>query len=163
MSARSFRTKPILIAGLAALAVAGLGATMTELGPWYRSLQKPSWQPPEWLFGPAWTVIFALGALSAARAWRDAPSREAREWIIGLFALNGFLNVSWTMLFFRIKRPDCALMEVGFLWLSILVLIVFLGRFSRPASALLLPYLAWVTFAAVLNWRIVQLNAPFGG
>lgn len=153
--------KPILIALLAALLVATVGGTLTDIGPWYQSLQKPSWQPPDWLFGPAWTLIFALAAISAATAWRDAPRREDREWMIALFALNGFLNVLWSLLFFRLHRPDWALIEVGALWLSILVLILVLARYSRPAALLLLPYLAWVTFAAVLNWRVVQLNAPF--
>lgn len=155
--------KPIVIAAIAALLVASVGATITDLGPWYRNLVKPSWQPPDWLFGPAWTLIFGLSALSAATAWRDAPSRPTRDWVIALFALNGFLNLLWSLLFFRVKRPDWALAEVALLWLSVLVLIVFLGRFSRTCSRLLWPYLAWVTFAAALNWRIVSLNAPFGG
>jgi translocator protein len=163
MTASRRMMKPIVIAAIAALLVASLGATITDLGPWYGNLVKPSWQPPDWLFGPAWTLIFGLSALSAATAWRDAPSRSARDWVIALFALNGFLNLLWSLLFFRVKRPDWALAEVALLWLSILVLIVFLGRFSRTGSRLLWPYLAWVTFAAALNWRIVSLNAPFGG
>jgi translocator protein len=153
--------KPIVIAALAAVAVATLGATVTDIGPWYQGLRKPAWQPPDWLFGPAWTLIFALAALSGAMAWRDAPSRSMREWVLALFAINGFLNIVWSLLFFRQRRPDWALMEVGFLWLSILLLIVVLARVSKPASAMLVPYLAWVSFAAVLNWTIVQLNAPF--
>ena len=157
------RLKPIVVAALAALLVASLGATITDLGPWYRDLVKPSWQPPDWLFGPVWTVIFALCALSAAMGWRDAPSRTARDWVIVLFALNGLLNLLWSLLFFRVKRPDWALAEVGLLWLSVLALILFLGRFSPSAGRLLWPYLVWVTFAGVLNWRIVALNAPFGG
>lgn len=154
--------KPILVAALAATAVATLGATVTELGPWYQGLRKPGWQPPDWLFGPAWTLIFALTALSGALAWRDAPSRSMREWVIILFALNGFLNILWSLLFFRLQRPDWALFEVCFLWVSILVPIVVLARYSKPASLLLVPYLLWVSFAAVLNWTIVQLNGPFG-
>jgi translocator protein len=153
--------KPILIAALAASAVALLGATVTELGPWYQALRKPPWQPPDWLFGPVWTVIFALAALSGVIAWRKAPNRTAREWILALFALNGFLNILWSLLFFRLKLPDWALMEVVALWLSILLPIVVLARFSRSASVLLVPYLAWVTFAGVLNLSIVRLNGPF--
>lgn len=161
MSATFAKAKPIVIALLAAFLVGSVGGTMTELGPWYQSLQKPSWQPPDWLFAPAWTLIFALAALAAATAWRDAPSREDREWMIALFSLNGFLNIAWTLLFFRTQRPDWALIEVVALWLSILALILVLGRYSRTAALLLLPYLAWVSFATLLNWRIVQLNAPF--
>ncbi len=151
----------VLAAGAAAIVVAVLGTTMTDIGPWYQSLQKPSFQPPDWLFGPAWTLIFASAALAGVSGWRAAPDTASREWIIGLFALNGFLNIAWTVLFFRLQRPDWALIEVGFLWLSVLVLIIFLGRFSKTAAALLFIYLAWVSFAAAINYQIVQLNGPF--
>ncbi len=153
---------PVITAACAAILVATLGATMTDIGPWYQSLNKPSWQPPDWLFGPAWTIIFALAALSAIFAWRDARSDRDREWIITVFAINGTLNVLWSALFFRMHRPDWALMEVALLWLSILVPIIVFARYSKVASALLLPYLAWVTFAAFLNLEIVRLNGPFG-
>jgi tryptophan-rich sensory protein len=154
---------PVLFAALAAVGVAALGGLMTELGTWYYGLRQPPWKPPDWLFGPAWTAIFALIAVAGIQAWRDAPDRRAREWLLALFALNAFLNVLWSLLFFRLRRPDWALIEVGFLWLSIVVLIAVLGRWSRPAAWLLAPYLAWVTFAAALNAAVVRLNAPFGG
>ncbi|WP_291297241.1 TspO/MBR family protein [Elioraea sp.] len=153
---------PVLVAAGTAILVASVGATMTDIGPWYQALAKPSWQPPDWLFGPAWTLIFALAALSAVTAWRDAPDQAAREWMVGLFAVNGVLNIAWSALFFRIRRPDWALVEVVLLWLSVLALILVLRRYSRPASLMLVPYLAWVAFAAVLNLAVVRLNAPFG-
>lgn len=154
--------RPVLLAALAATLVAGLGALMTDLGPWYRSLVQPSWKPPDWAFGPAWTIIFALAAASGAVAWRTAPDKASREWLLALFALNGFLNVLWSLLYFRLQRPDWALMEVGLLWLSVLLLMVVLGRWSRKASLLLAPYLVWIAFAAALNWATVRLNGPFG-
>jgi translocator protein len=157
------RWKPIVIAAVAATAVAMLGAVTTDLGPWYMNLKKPSWQPPDWLFGPAWTLIFGLCAVSGVLAWRNAPNRGGRDGVIALFALNGFLNVLWSALFFRLKRPDWALPEAALLWLSILLMIVALARYSKMASALLAPYLAWVSFATVLNWAVVQINAPFAG
>ncbi|RIA56710.1 TspO/MBR family protein [Dichotomicrobium thermohalophilum] len=150
----------VLAAGAAAVVVAVLGSTMTDIGPWYQSLEKPSFQPPDWAFGPAWTIIFALAALAGVTAWRAADG-VSREWIIGLFALNGTLNVLWTVLFFRLQRPDWALIEVVFLWLSVLALLVYLGRFSKLAGALIVPYLLWVAFAGVVNYQIVQLNGPF--
>lgn len=153
--------KPVLIAALSASAVAALGTLMTDIGPWYSGLRKPSWQPPDWLFGPVWTAIFAMCALSGYIAWRDAPNRGGRDAVIGLFALNGFLNVLWSTIFFRVRRPDWALVEVGLLWFSIVLMIVVLMRFSKMASLLLVPYLLWVSFAAVLNWTVVRLNAPF--
>ncbi|MES2974255.1 MAG: TspO/MBR family protein [Pseudomonadota bacterium] len=153
---------PVLLAALAATLVAGLGALMTDLGPWYRSLAQPSWKPPDWAFGPAWTVIFALAAASGVAAWRTAPDKASREWLLALFALNGFLNVLWSLLYFRLRRPDWALLEVGLLWLSVLVLMLVLGRWSRKASVLLAPYLVWIAFAGALNWATVRLNGPFG-
>lgn len=158
---RSRNLKPIIIAALTAMAVAGIGGLMTDIGPWYLGLVKPSWQPPDWLFGPAWTLIFSLAAASGVIAWRAAPNQASREWMLALFALNAFLNVSWSLLFFKLKRPDWALMEVGFLWLSVALLIVVLGRYSRKASLLLAPYLVWIAFAAALNWATVRLNGPF--
>ena len=155
------KTRPILVAAAAAIFVAGLGGLMTDIGPWYLSLKNPQWKPPDWLFGPAWTVIFALAAASGVAAWRAAPDRASREWLLALFVLNGFLNVFWSLLYFRLKRPDWALMEVGFLWLSVLVLMLVLGRYSRKTAWLLLPYLLWIAFASVLNWATVQLNGAF--
>lgn len=153
--------KPVLIAAAAAVFVGVLGGTLTDTGAWYQNLRKPSWQPPDWLFGPAWTIIFALATVSAVYAWRNAKDRAQRDWVIGLFALNGFLNVLWSTLFFKLRHPDWALLEVILLWLSILLPIVVFWRFSRPASLYLLPYLAWVTFAAILNLAVVRMNAPF--
>jgi tryptophan-rich sensory protein len=156
------RTRAIVVAAAAALAVAAVGGTVTDLGPWYRSLHEPPWKPPDAAFGLIWTVIFALAAASGVIAWRRSPSRATREWLIGLFALNGFLNVLWSLLFFRLKRPDWGLIEVGGLWLSVAILIVFLSRRSWAASALLAPYLVWVSIAAALNFAVVRLNGPFG-
>jgi translocator protein len=157
------RWKPVFAAALSAMALAGLGALSTDLGDWYQGLQQPAWKPPDALFGPAWTLIYALAALAGVKAWNAAPTRADREWLVALFALNGFLNLLWSLLFFRLRRPDWALVEVGFLWGSILLLMGVLGRYARPAAALLAPYLAWVSFAAVLNFAVVRLNAPFGG
>jgi translocator protein len=159
---RPRRWKTIASAAVAALAVAVVGALMTDLSPWYYSLEQPPWKPSDLLFGPAWTLIFALCAVAGVQAWERRPERGYREWLLVLFALNAFLNVFWSLLFFRLQRPDWALLEVPFLWASIGVLIWWLAKASRGTSLLLLPYLAWVTFAAVLNTAVVNLNAPFG-
>jgi tryptophan-rich sensory protein len=153
---------PVTIATAAAVCVAALGATVTDLGPWYQALAKPDWNPPDALFPIGWTLIYALITVAGITAWRAAPTAAAAEWVLGLFALNGFLNISWSLIFFRLQRPDWAFAEVIVLWLSILAMIVFCGRFSKSAAWLLVPYLAWVSFAAALNWAVVQLNAPFG-
>ena len=155
--------KAVLAAAVAAAGVSLLGGAATDLGPWYAQLEKPPWQPPDWLFGPAWTLIFATIALAGIIGWRSAGRVVQRRRLIGLFGLNALLNVGWSVLFFRLERPDWALVEVLLLWVSIVWLIVFLFPLSRLASGLLLPYLAWVSFAAVLNLSVVQLNAPFEG
>jgi translocator protein len=152
---------PVLAAALAALAVAGLGALATDLGPWYQSLHKPAWQPPDWLFGPVWTLIFGLAALAGVAAWSRARKPALRRRVLALFALNAALNVGWSLLFFRLQRPDWALAEIGLLWLSVVLLIVVVTPLARPAAWLLAPYLVWVTFAAVLNLAVVRLNPPF--
>ena len=156
------RGYPVLVAAGAAIVVAGLGASATDIGPWYYNLNKPWFQPPDWLFGPAWTLIYALTALSGVIAWRAATTARLRRRIIVLFAINALLNVAWTELFFRLRRPDWALIEVVPFWLSILALIVVLAPVSPEASKLLAPYLIWVAFAAILNLAIVRLNGPFG-
>ncbi len=161
LSVRS-RRKPVIAAALSAVGVGILGALTTDLSPWYFELRKPLWQPPDWLFGPAWTLIFGLAALAAVLYWWDEPSREHRLQVLAGFAANAFLNTLWSLLFFRLKRPDLALDEVAFLWLSILGLMLLLKRASHTAAWLLVPYIAWVSFASLLNWTIVQLNAPFG-
>lgn len=153
---------PVTVATGAALCVAALGATVTDLGPWYQALAKPDWNPPDVVFPMGWTVIYSLITVAGITAWRAAPTSAAAEWVLGLFALNGFLNISWSLIFFRLQRPDWAFFEVTLLWLSILVIILYCGRFSKTAALLLVPYLGWVTFAGALNWAVVQLNAPFG-
>jgi tryptophan-rich sensory protein len=156
------RWKPIAIAAAAAMCVAVVGGLMTDLGPWYVNLRQPPWKPPDWAFGPIWTTIFALAAAAGVIGWRHAPSRADRERLLALFAANCFLNVFWSLLYFRLHRPDWSLIEVPFLWLSVLALIVLLARFAKPAAWLLLPYLVWVAIAALLNWQTVELNGPFG-
>ena len=161
--ARRDRFRAIGIAAGAALLVAILGGAATDLGPWYQALTLPAWQPPGPVFPIVWTLIYALTATSAVLAWRSAADEKTRLAIIGMFCLNGALNVTWSILFFDLKRPDWALVEVIPFFASILVLIVFLWPRHRLASFLLLPYVAWVSVAAALNWEVVRLNAPFGG
>ena len=152
---------PATVAALTTSLIAALGATITVLGPWYEGLKQPSWAPPDIAFGPAWTIIFALCAISATTAWMAAPTRDRGYTLIGLFALNGFLNLLWSFLFFRTQRPDLAGLEVWMLWASIAILIFACWRVSRTAAWLLVPYLAWATFAGVLNAAVVALNGPW--
>jgi benzodiazapine receptor len=151
-------TLPIAIAALTVLLMLGVGSAMTTIGPWYRDLRKPGWNPPNWIFGPVWTVILGLAAWSGVLAWANAPSSTERVRILVLFGINIVLYMLWTPLFFNLRRPDWALIEVPFLWLSIVSLILGLAPLSPTSSWLLAPYLLWVTFAAFLNLTIVRLN-----
>lgn len=152
---------PVFIAAILAIMVAAMGATITDIGPWYRSLTQPKWAPPDAAYGIAWTAIYATTALAGVTGWLSMPNWREREWMLGMFALNGFLNIVWSLLFFRIHRPDWALIEVVALWLSVVALIIILWRRSIWGAVLLLPYLLWVTFAGYLNMTIVKLNGPF--
>jgi len=152
---------PILVAAGVAIFLGVFGGLMTPLGPWYRQLAKPSWQPPDWLFGPAWTIILGLAAWSAVIAWNAAPDAAARTSVIILFGTNAVFHALWSPLFFRAHRPDWALIEVVFLWASLVALVVGLWPISPKASLLIVPYLLWVSFAAFLNLAIVRLNRPF--
>ena len=154
--------RPLLIAAGAALATAIAGGAMTRIDGWYRALEKSALNPPDWAFAPAWTIIYALAALSAATAWREARNQRDRSLVTILFFINAVLNIAWSAVFFTLRRPDWALAEVATLWISVAVIAVFLARFSRTGSLLMLPYLAWVTYAAYLNYKVVELNGPFG-
>jgi len=163
MAIASPRWHATIVAAGCALAVAVLGALSTDLGHWYASLRQPAWKPPDAWFGPIWTAIFACAALSAASAWRVLRTARQRQTLAVLWSANAFLNVLWSLLFFRLHRPDWALIEVAALWASIVALMVVSARWSRTAVWLLVPYLAWVSTAAWLNADVVRLNGPFGG
>ena len=152
---------PMIVAGFAALGIAMLGGTITDLGPWYQGLEKPDWTPPNYVFPMAWTAIFALAAIAAVRTRIAAPNARAADTVVGLFALNGFLNILWSLMFFRMQRPDWAFAELLLLWLSVAALIMVCRRYSRFAAAALVPYIVWVSIAGALNWSIVELNGPF--
>lgn len=149
---------PILVAGAVALGLLAAGGLLTDAGPWYRDLRKPGWQPPPWLFAPAWTTILALAAWSAALAWARAPDAGAQARVAWLFGVNAALHLAWTPLFFKARRPRWALMEMVVLLASIVGLMVGLASFSPLSSWLLLPYFAWVSFALALNASIVRMN-----
>lgn len=147
-------------AGLA-FATASIGGSLTVLDTWYYGLIQPSWKPPDWLFGPAWTTLFALMAWSGVLAWRATATQaiQTRQRLLALWALNAVLNVGWSLLFFKLQRPELAVIEVSLLWGSIALLIRHLRPYAPKAALLLWPYLAWVGFAAALNAAVVILNA----
>ncbi len=155
-------TFPLVFAISWAVILAVGGGVLTTIGAWYYALKKPSWQPPDWLFGPAWTVILGLAAWAFVLSWDAAAAQGQSNLLVALYVVNAVFHFAWSPIFFTLKRPDWALVEVPFLWASVLALAVFLRDWSVLASWLIVPYLAWVSFASVLNWKIVQLNRPFG-
>ncbi|MGE5407782.1 MAG: TspO/MBR family protein [Syntrophothermus sp.] len=151
------RRAAVIISGavVAISALGGLGVDTNSA--WYRDLELPSWQPPGAAFGPVWTVLYALLARSAYLAWRDVQGSR-RTPILGLYVLNGALNLAWTILFFRAHSPVIAGVEILLLLATILALIVLMRPVSRQASWALVPYALWVAFAAALTWAIAASN-----
>ena len=165
---------PLRVAGVAAFVavlVAGVGGLATDLGPWYRGLVQPPWKPPDLIFGPVWTLLYTLTAWAGARAWWRAglaetaglheggrQARRLRRRLLLAFGLNAVLNVLWSVLFFLLKRPDWALMEIVLLTASVWWLVALCATVDRLASRLLWPYLAWVLFAATVNAGVIRLN-----
>jgi tryptophan-rich sensory protein len=141
-------------------AAAGIGGYFTGPGvrEWYPSLDKPAWTPPGWVFGPVWTALYVCIATAGFVAWRRVGFAGAR----GTFALFGVqlvLNAAWSWIFFGLRQPGWGFAEIVVLWGAILATAVALFRVSRGAGVLFVPYLLWVTFAAVLNFAIWRLNA----
>lgn len=149
-----------LIGWLAASFVAaGVGARFLP-GEWYAALVKPAWTPPDWVFGPVWTVLYASMAVAAWRvwrAWRRAAAHGARG-ALTAYLVQLALNALWSYLFFGLHRPALAFLELVALWLAIAITLVLFWRIDRLAGALLVPYLAWVTLAGSLNLALWRLN-----
>jgi tryptophan-rich sensory protein len=125
---------------------------------WYASLRKPSWNPPGWIFGPVWTALYAMMAVAAWLIWRRGGWGKQRRPLL-LFIVQLALNALWTPLFFGLHRPGLAFAEILLLWLAIALTLAAFWREHRAAAWLLAPYLAWVSFAALLNLTLWRLNA----
>ena len=152
------RIKVYLITFSVSFLTASIGGNFTVLDDWYYSLIQPSWKPDDLVFPIAWTIIFTLCAISGGMSLSSASNLALKLKLSACFLLNAFLNVWWSYLYFFIKRPDVALLEVVFLWGSIIVLILFSKAINKVASFLLIPYLAWVTLASMLNYETAKLN-----
>jgi len=153
--------RSLLMAFAVSFAVAGIGSSLTVLDGWYFALKQPAWKPPDAAFGVIWSVIFSLSAISAWLGWHALSSAKLRrKWLI-LWGFNAFFNVFWSLIYFKWHRPDWSLVELVFIWLSVVVLMVFIYPHRRRAAWLLLPYLVWVTTAGFLNNATIVLNGPF--
>ena len=147
-------TAVILTVGLGA--VGGL-VTAPEIPLWYAGLNKPSFNPPNWLFGPVWTTLYLLMGVSCYLVWKQPVSVE-RNKALYLFILQFVLNFCWSFIFFGMHETGWALTEMILLWLTILATIFSFAKFSKTAAWLLVPYIAWVSFAMLLNGAIWRLN-----
>ena len=141
------------------LAVSGLGglATSSSVGTWYQTLQKPSFNPPDWIFAPVWTTLYVLMAIAASRVWRRAGFSAGQNALL-VFACQLGLNLAWSYLFFGLQRIDLALIEILALLIAIAINAVLFWRIDRLAGILLLPYLLWVAYATALNSALWLLN-----
>lgn len=143
---------------LASFAAAGLGGIASSgASGFYQQLAKPGWAPPSWLFGPVWTVLYLLMGVAAWLVWRERGFAGARA-ALTLFAVQLAANALWTWLFFAWRRGALAFGEVLVLWLLIAATLVAFWKVKPVAGALLLPYLAWVSFASALTWSVWRLN-----
>ena len=132
--------------------------TTPSIPTWYASLQKPSFNPPNWIFSPVWTTLFVLMGISAFIVWNKGLDRKGVKAALLLFIIQLVLNMLWSYLFFTLHSPLYAFVEIIILWLAILLTMLKFFPISRAAGYLLLPYMLWVSFAAVLNFTIFRLN-----
>ncbi|MEI8373855.1 MAG: TspO/MBR family protein [Planctomycetota bacterium] len=140
-------------------AAAGIGGAVTtpKIATWYATLAKPTWNPPNWIFGPVWSALYFGMAVAAWLVWRQAGFTGAKfPWI--LFGTQLVLNVLWSCIFFGLENPGLAFVEVVLLWTTIAATMILFWLRSSVAGILFLPYLAWVSFASVLNFTIWRLN-----
>lgn len=150
-----------LIAWIAVSELAGvIGGvfTFSAIPAWYSGLARPAFGPPAWLFGPVWTILYALMGIAAFLVWKNGWKKKEVKIALLLFGIQLSLNTLWSIIFFGLRSPGGAFIEIMFLWLAILATIIAFARISRPAAWLLAPYILWVSFAAYLNYAIWTLN-----
>lgn len=153
-----------LLVSIAACLLAGLiGSTFTapNIQGWYSSLNRPSFTPPNQIFGPVWTLLYILMGVSVFLVWNKSVSKKQLKFKRSSLYLFGFqllLNLLWSFLFFNLHYLLISVLEILLLWLCILVLIIRFKKLSKTASYLLIPYLLWVSFASVLNFSFWWLN-----
>jgi benzodiazapine receptor len=149
----------LVVAIVICFAAASLGGLVTapNIPNWYADLAKPTWNPPSWIFGPVWSCLYLMMAVSAWIVWRQAGLAGAKL-PVALFAVQLALNSLWSILFFGLHSPGMSAGEILLLWMAILATLITFWNRSRWAGGLLVPYLAWVSFAAVLNFTIWRMN-----
>ncbi|MDA1314761.1 MAG: tryptophan-rich sensory protein [Acidobacteria bacterium] len=154
---RNYLILVVLVTICLAVGFVGSLATRTSVDTWYAGLSKPAWTPPNWVFGPVWTLLYILMAVAAWLVVRQSVLRESRLAIFA-FGVQLVLNLAWSFLFFWLRVPGIAFFEIWVLWTAILVTVVLFFRVSATAGWLMAPYLVWVSYAAALNFAIWRMN-----
>lgn len=149
----------IAILACEAAGIVGSLFTASAIPTWYTALTRPELSPPNWVFGPVWTTLFALMGVSVWLIWRRGTKNPDVRVALGMFAFQLMVNVLWSLAFFGLHSPGAALAVIFLLWLAIAMTIVLFAKFSKPAAWLLLPYLGWVSFATYLNYAFWILNS----
>ena len=139
------------------VSIAGGAVTASSVGTWYQTLQKPPFNPPDWLFAPVWTVLYVMMAVAGWRVWRTHGLRGARA-AMALFGIQLALNLAWSFVFFGYRLIGAALIEIVVLLVAIVLTTILLWRRDRVAGVLFIPYAGWVAFATALNFALWQLN-----
>ena len=140
------------------VAAAGAYYTVTGTGSWYQTIDKPSWQPPSWVFGPVWTTLYVLMGIAMFLVWKSNVPEKLKRRATILWGVQLLFNFLWSFLFFGQQQIFVALVEIVILWILILLTIFAFARVSKLAAWLLVPYIIWVSFATILTYTIWQLN-----
>ncbi len=150
----------LIISILIPLAVGGLSGYFTTGGVegWYATVQKPSFNPPNYLFAPVWTSLYTLMGIGFFLVWKQPASKPYRRTALAVFIVQLVLNFCWSIVFFKLEKPGLAFVEIVLLWISILMMIIYFVKVKPVAGYLQIPYLCWVSFASVLNFYIWYLN-----
>ena len=125
---------------------------------WYAAIQKPSFNPPNGIFAPVWTTLYIMMGIALYLVWKQERNTKIWRQALFLFGLQLFLNFCWSLIFFKLEQPGWALVEMLCLWISILLTIIWFSKLSKVSAWLLVPYICWVSFAALLNYEIWRLN-----
>jgi len=133
--------------------------TISGVGSWYQTIQKPSWNPPNWIFGPVWTTLYILMGVSLFLIWKSQENKDARQTAVILFSIQLILNFFWSFIFFNQHQVGLALIEIIAMWIAILFTIFAFAKINNTAAWLLVPYISWVSFATILNYTIWKLNS----
>lgn len=153
-------TTKLIVSIVLTVGIGSLGGIFTavEIQGWFLHLNKPSWNPPNWLFAPVWTCLYVMMGISFYLIWKAKVDADTKTWAIIIFIAQFALNFLWSFIFFKQHQVGWAFIEIVVMWLAILCSIIAFSRINKTAAWLLVPYISWVSFAAMLNYAIWMLN-----